>query len=395
MTLLRSAGARCVRWRYLALALWAVPWVLVGSRTSRPAGDWLYVEMGARILAHHHAPVGHGPMLHLYANYPLIQMGPPALWAATPFQWLPPVVEEHLALTLLSFLVLVVLACLELAARSLVDRQRLALRTLLCGAVVVPVWTLEIQTWGHVDDAIALTAAAIAALLVSRGRHEVVAGLVLGTAAAAKPWAVVLLPLVFAYPRPKIARAVLAFVAGALAWWLPFVAAAPATVHELGSFSLTMVNHPTWQLFGLVGGRAPVWIRPLQMLGGLVLATVAVRRAGWAAVLVVALAWRVTTDPYDWPYYVMGPLIGAALWDLARGRYGRLGKWPWATLATLLAESAIPRALPAAAPTTRLVWFLALTLIVLAVGRARPTPATAELTDGAPAASRTEVALTH
>lgn len=394
MTLLRSVGARCVRWRYVVLAVWAVPWVLAGSRTPRPAGDWLYVEVGARVLAQHHAPVGAGPMLHLYANYPLVQMGPPALWAAVPFQWLPPAVEEHLALTLLSFLVLPVLWCLELAARSLVDRRPLALRTLVCGAVAVPVWTLEIQTWGHIDDALALMAAAVAAVLVSRGRREIVAGLILGTAAAAKPWAVVLLPLVLAYPRPKVARAVLAFVVAALAWWLPFVLAAPATVHDLGSFSLAMANHPTWQLVGLAGGRAPTWIRALQMIGGIALAVAVLRRAGWPAVLLVALAWRVTTDPYDWPYYVMGPLVGAALWDLTRSWRGRLSTWPWATLATLLAESAIPRILPDAAPAVRFVWCVALTAVVLRAGRSCPKAETSEtvLTDSR---LRPDVALTH
>lgn len=371
MPLLRAAGARCVRWRYLVLTLWAAPWVALGFRVPRPAGDWAFVEMGARILAHHDAPVTAGPALHLYATFPLIQMGPPALWLAAPFQWLPPAVEEHLALVLLSLLVLPMLWCLELAARSVAPSGRLATKALLAGVVVVPAWVIETETWGHIDDAVALAAVAMTLLLVSRGRREVLAGLLLGTAAAAKPWAAILLPVLFAYARPQIARAALAFVVSALLWWLPFVLAAPDTIHELGSFSLLMYNHPTWQLVGLAGGRAPSWIRTLQLLGGTALSAVVVRRAGWAAVPVVALAWRVTTDPYDWPYYVLGPLVGAALWDLTRPALRRLAKWPWATLAALFVGVAVPRVLPASAPVMRLLWFGGLTVVVLLASRAR------------------------
>jgi hypothetical protein len=146
---------------------------------------------------------------------------------------------------------------------------------------------------------------------------------------------------------------------------------------------LFMANEPTWRLIGLHAVRAPVWIRPLQLLGGLVLSALVARRAGWIAVLVIALAWRVTSDPYAWPYYVMGPLLGAALWDCTR-RGSRWWSWlPWTTLSTVVAELLVERELPHAAPAVRLAWFVALTacVVVTCVKRGAPPPPTAPCPD--------------
>lgn len=368
MLLARKPVAFCIRWRYVILALWALPWLIAGQHHAYPHGDWIWVEMGSRILAHIHAPSSAGASLHVYADNAVVQMGPPALLAAAPLQWLPPQVEAHLAADIMSLLALPALWCAELAASAKGIRAWMRGRSLLAGLVVVPIWALEAQQWGHIDDVIALLATMVAIVLVSRGRHEVLAGLILGTGVAAKPWAVILLPVLLAYPRPKIGRSVLAFVVGALAWWAPFVVAAPGTVHALGSLSMNMVNHPTWHLVG-VTGRAPSWIRPLQLGGGMVLSAVLVRRAGWAAVPIVVLAWRVTTDPYDWPYYMLGPLLGAALWDVVRQPRTRLAALPWATLAAFAVEFWIPREIPAVAAVIRLAWFLGLTGVVLVAGR--------------------------
>lgn len=363
----RAFGAFCVRWRYPLLALWSLPWLIPGQDRAYPRGDWIFVEMGARILVHHHAPAG-GSGLHLYADNSVVQIGPPALLVAAPLQWLPPHLEAHLAAAVLALLVVPALWCAERAAAALPVTTWTRGRLLLAGLVVVPVWTVEAQEWGHLDDVIALLAALGAALLVSRGRHEVLAGVILGTGVAAKPWAVVLLPLLLAYRRPQVARALLSFSVVAVGWWAPFVIAAPDTVHALGTFSLPMGNHPTWHLVG-VTGRVPVWIRPLQLGGGMALSAVLVRKVGWAAVPVVALAWRVTADPYDWPYYVMGPLLGAALWDVARPAHRRLAALPWATLAVCVAGFWIPREVPSAGGATRLALFVALAAAALLVGR--------------------------
>jgi hypothetical protein len=353
-----------LRWRYLLLAIWSFPWILTVI-DHRDHGDLIWLELGTRILLHHHAPVGSGPRLDVYANNSVVQMGPPALLFAGPFQWLPIQLGAHLMLDILSLLVIPALWLAELAARSAVGPVRG--KALLTGLVVVPLWTVECQRWAHADDVIALLAALAAAVLLSRGRHEVAAGLLLGTGAATKPWAVILLPLLFAYARPQIARAVLAFVLGAMVWWVPFVIADPATVHALGSVSLFMVNEPTWHLVGMTG-RAPIWIRPAQLLGGVALALLVVRRVGWPAVPVVALAWRVTVDPYDWPYYVMGPLIAAALWDLVRTSRTTWSSLPWTTLSVAVVEFGVEREAHAAAPLTRLVWFIALTVWVVRSG---------------------------
>lgn len=364
----RRCAAFCVRWRYALLALWSVPWIVAGLRHAYPRGDWVFVEMGARILLHHHAGMAAGAPLHVYADNSVIQIGPPALLAAAPFQWLPPFVEMRLVPIILALLVIPALWCVELAAQHAVEPGRVRGRALAAGLLVVPVWSIEMQQWGHIDDAIALLTAMVAVTLVSRGRHEVIAGVVLGTGIAAKPWAALLLPVLICYARPRMARSVLAAALTALAWWLPFVVAAPETVHALGSWRLPMVNHPLWHLFGMTG-RAPQWIRTLQMLGGLMLATLLVRKRGWVAVPAVALAWRVAVDPYDWPYYVIGPLLGAALWDVARPGLRRLTSLPWVTLAVLAAGFLVPREVPAAGPVSRLVLFLTLGAAALAVSR--------------------------
>lgn len=369
MPTIRAASAVCVRWRYPLLTLWSLPWIAVGLHHAYPRGDWLFVEMGARTLAHHHAGAASGLPLHLYANHSLIQIGPPALAAAAPFQWLPPAVEMRLGPALLALLIIPALWCAELAARHTRDGDRVPARLLFAGLVVVPVWMIEVQTWGHIDDVIALLSAMMAVALVSTGRHELIAGAVLGTGIAAKPWAVLLLPVLMGYPRPRIARSLLAAAVGALAWWIPFVVAAPDTVQALGSWSLQMINHPLWHLFG-VTGRAPQWIRALQLLGGLVLSTTFVRKTGWIAVPVVALTWRVATDPYDWPYYEMGPLIGAVLWDVARPGLSRFARCPWATLAVFAFGFWLPRAAPVVGPVSRLVLFLGLGTVALAVAHA-------------------------
>lgn len=367
MSRFRSAMAIGVRWRYALLAVWSLPWLIAGQEHRYPHGDWGWVELGARVLVHHNAPPSSGLPLHLYANIPSVQMGPPSLLLAAPFQWLSPQVEGHLVAGLMSLAVLLALWCAERAAQASGEADAVRAKTLVAGLVVVPIWTMAAQQWGHLDDVTALLAAMVAAVSVSRGRHEVLAGLILGTGAAAKPWAVILLPLLFAYSRPQVPRAVLAFVAGALIWWAPFVMAAPQTIHALGSVSLNMVIDPTWRLFGM-RGAAPLWIRPVQLLGGLAVSTFAVRRVGWASVPVVALAWRVTTDPYAWPYYVMGPLLGAALWDLARTSTRRWASFPWATAAAAVAEFWVPRDFPAAAPSVRLAWCVGLVLVVTTAG---------------------------
>ncbi len=369
MPLRTALSNQLLRWRYPTLLLWSLPWLLHGLRFREPHGDWLYLEIGARTLVHHRQTSIAGPALHLYVTNFEVQMGPPALLLGAPFEWLPEQLGGHLAGVFLALLLLPSLWLIERAVGVGLGARAVQTRLLLAGLVAVPVWTYETEYWGHIDDVLALLAMAAACFLVSRGDHEVLAGVILGTGVAAKPWAVILLPLLFAYARPQRPRAVLAFVVAALGWWLPFVLADPATVHALGTLRLFMVNGPTWHLFGLGTGRAPGWIRPVQLLGGLGLSTVVVRRCGWQAVPIVAMAWRVTTDPYDWPYYALGPLLGAVLWDAQRRAGGRWSLVPWATLSALVVEFVVERELHQAAPALRLVWFVGLTASVLAGAR--------------------------
>ena len=84
---IRAAGA-AARYRYPLLALWWFPWFLLATRRPGGLSDWLYFEFGARTLIHYNSHYG-GGALSLYANHPVIQIGPPPLLVVAAVQWLP------------------------------------------------------------------------------------------------------------------------------------------------------------------------------------------------------------------------------------------------------------------------------------------------------------------
>ncbi len=312
---LRTAYAATVRWRYVVLAGWMVAVLLVRGRT---VGDWSFFVQGAdRLLGHGGSP------LHLYADAPQTQIGPAALVAALPLTRLPG--GRWLARCLIVGLALAGVRAAELLAQRLRPARDARRWALLGGLASLPMWAF-VAASVHLDDAMALSATAAAMVAVARGRTRT-AALLLGTAVAAKPWALAAAPLLLALPHRRV-RA-LAWSGGVVAiWWLPFLVAAPRTVSALASFRLHVGMASSLRTLGLTAGTlAPGWVRPAQLALSAAVALVVVRAGRWWAVPLVAFAVRLLLDPGSAAYYGAGVTTGALVFDLASG-----ARVPWLTV---------------------------------------------------------------
>ena len=290
-----------------------------------------------------------GTGLSLYADHPELQFGPLAVVAAAPFTWLGPSGGEVAVMVVGSALGLVVV-------KLLIDTVEL----LRPGALArTPVWTtfgtgaLVVVTWGdvavrtaHLDDALAWTATMVGVRAVAGARGGV-ATVALAVAAAVKPWAVVFAPLASVPPaaagRPGWWRWSRPVVAGgvALATWLPFVVAEPATL-DTSDFGIE--NDPTSVLRALGVGAAttPDWVRPVQLVGGVAAVGVLVLWRRWPAAVLAGVGWRLLFDPGAHRYYTIGVVLGGLLLELTT----RPGRFPWWTLgaAVVLEATALPDA---------------------------------------------------
>lgn len=178
----------------------------------------------------------------------------------------------------------------------------------------------------HLDDALALVLLVAAMLAVTRQR-PVMAALLLAASADAKPWAVAFVPLLLALPRDRWARALGAWAAGLAVAWLPFLLADPGTVHA-GRFAIPNDASSSLRALGITAPGTPMWDRPVQVLLGVALAVVAVRRGRWLAVPAVVLSVRMLLDPATYPYYGAGLVLATVLVDLGVRRT----RWPWLSI---------------------------------------------------------------
>ncbi|MFN8075188.1 MAG: hypothetical protein U0Q15_07170 [Kineosporiaceae bacterium] len=285
-----------LRGRWAVLVAWAACF-LVARRGV--VGDWSFHRLGADAL------LGPDPWT-LYARLPQLQIGPAALAAAVPLRHAPAVAVQ-----------VVLWACglgaLWLAERSWPHAARAQRERLLIGGLLaVPCWSFLV-TAGHLDDALAILATAGACLALARGAG-LPAGLLVGLAVAAKPWALVVVPVLLAVPalRPRLLALAAALGVPALAW-APFLLAAPRSVGALSGFRIPVAATSGLRLAGLAGHPFPGAVRPAQLLLGLAVAVLAARRGRWWAVPVVALAVRVALDPGAMGYYAAGPAVAALL----------------------------------------------------------------------------------
>jgi hypothetical protein len=287
-----------------------------------PSGiSWHYFAEGSRSLLH-------ADGLHTYAVAPTLQIGPLALLVAGAFgaagSWGLPLAQ--IAMTALALVVVRVVA-------DHAPPGTRHTRILATGLVLAPTWTVLSVRWAHVDDVLALTLLAALVWAITRpGVRPVLAGLAVAGACAAKPWAVIGLPVLLALPaRRERAVGIAVALTGVAAAWAPFVLADPGTLAAMHPSVGVGDTSIMWWL-GYHESVLPTWDRLAQLVGAPAVALVAVLRGRWPAALLVGIAVRLALDPQDLSYYAAGAVVAALVLDL----WGLRTRVPWVSLMTTL-----------------------------------------------------------
>ena len=316
-TLLRRV-APLLRWRYPLLVVVAFAFSVQHLRGT--GDDWRWFVLGSELLfgVHHPYSALRGG-LHLYANYPEVQIGPLSLLLATPFRLLGRTDGRIVVSLLLTALAPAFVYLLERTARTVwpdADRRLVSVTVLLGGLVVAQAWSPLVTIYARLDDALLLGVLALALWAVAARRPWLV-GAALGVGMALKPWGIIGLPLILALPRRCRLRATAIAGVITVVAWIPFVLADSSTLSAVRPQALTSPAS-VLGLFGVPFGDAPLWVRPVQFGAALVLGSVAVARGRWAAVPLLGIALRIGLDPEVWLYYSSGLLLAALAWDLLR-----------------------------------------------------------------------------
>jgi hypothetical protein len=356
-----------LRWRYAIVA--AVALLSCAQHVRGTGRDWFFFVEGSELLFGHHHPYSLRPGgLHLYANYPQLQIGPLSFIVATPLRLLGPGDGRVPSAFIMSAFVVLLVWVLEQTATRVwpaaepSDVARRRLTVLLGGTVVAQAWAPLAAIYVHLDDVLTL-GAFVGALWAVATKRPILLGIFIGAAVAAKPWGVVALPLVLAVEGGR-ARWRAALVAGALVVlaYAPFVVADSGTLDAVRP-QVVVAHSSILHLLGVPTTDAPGWIRPVQVAAVLIVGLVAVLRGRWAAVPVVGIATRIALDPQRFLYYSAGLVLAALAWDLLRTRR----PFPVSTLATFVllddADTLIPSATGRAA--LRLVLTVSLVAVVL------------------------------
>ena len=317
-----------LRWRYLWLSIWATAWftpAYLRSQSSNRESEWDVFVYGGRVLLGLHPPTHHFGALHLYGEYPGIQIGPPSLYLAGSLSWL---TQPHSGLVA----GVVMLAGGILSVRLVEQMSSASPLRLLCGgAVALPAWAIGFGYYRHLDDAIAVTLILLGMLLLMKGRHEFWAAVALGTAAASKPWAIIALPLLLSQPRSRWIRTVGIALIVASIWWLPFLAADRHTFRALSGFSIPIGRTSVLHLLGF-RGMSPHWVRAAQFGLGAIVVGLLSARGRMPLALVAGIAIRLALDPATAAYYSASAVVATLAFDLV---WKQALSWTLASVACL------------------------------------------------------------
>jgi hypothetical protein len=315
----RAAG----NWHLLVLGGWTLAWFAVLAPGQGIA--WKFFTQGSGLLF----GAGRGWLpsisgLHLYATHPQLQIGPLSFVVAQVLRHAGPdqgLVVAQVALSIVGLFLVQAIAGIAAQVRPSLaaDPGRLRGTVLAGGAVFMIAWVELAVAYTHLDDALALALAVLAVRAVISGRPGM-AGLCVGLAADAKPWALVFLPIVLSLPGRARWQAIAVALAAVAAGWLPFVLADPGTLAATGHFTILNLPPSALRALGVTDPRTPGWDRPAQLVVGWVLGTVAVLRRRWPAVILLGVGARIALDPAVHGYYTAGVLVGALLWDTLGAR---------------------------------------------------------------------------
>jgi hypothetical protein len=313
------------------LSAWTAVWFAILARHGGIA--WIFFVKGSSLLFDGNYNGHNRPgFMHLYQNYPGMQIGPLAFAFAQVIRNLVPgqpigpyqgVVLAQLIMSAIGLVTLVVIRRIALIARpELAATREFRLSFLAGGAIFMVAWMELAAAYGHLDDALALLLGTVA-LLTAITRHPALTGLALGLAADAKPWALIFLPVLLLTTglMPRSERSVKASLrplliaagctlAAIAAGWLPFFIADPLTVRAL---HYTIANMPNSALraLGVTAAQTPPWDRSAQIIVACVLGILAIARGRWSAVLLLGAGARIALDPGVHGYYTPGILLGA------------------------------------------------------------------------------------
>ena len=339
MSSLGGAGRQLLRWPMTVLTAWTAVWFMILATHGGIA--WVFFVKGSSLLFTGHFGAHSRPGgMHVYASYPGLQIGPLAFAAAEVLRNLGPdqgIVVAQLIMSAIGLVTLVIIRRIVLMARpELGVRPGLHWTFLAGGAIFMPAWTELAVAYGHLDDALALLLAALALWAAISG-HPAVAGLAVGLATDAKPWALIFLPVLLlsagmrqwrasdqaARPvRASIRAWLLAGTSAAaviVAAWLPFFIVVPQTTRAL-HYAIYNLPDSGLRALGVSTAMTPPWDRQAQILLACLLGIAAIWRRRWPAVILLGTGTRVALDPGVHSYYTPGILLGALIWALLGAR---------------------------------------------------------------------------
>ena len=335
------------------LALWSALVAALKMPASTPR-SWRYFDEAAAMVFGGRTLHGLHVGLRLYQFRPGDQFGPLSIVAAQALRLLG---GRHVVMLAHVVVLAVGLGILWLvvdaAERSGAERVGTSRGpVLIAGAIFLFAWNHLALDSLHIDDVIALALAACAVNVLVRRCNWWWAALAIGAAAAAKPWAIMFLPLLCALPPGRRIRASALAVVVGLGVWAPFVIADSKTLLA-ARYTIVNARSSVLRLLRVTNPSTPKWDRLTQLLSTLGIGGLAVVRDRWEGVVLATIAVRLMLDPGVNAYYTPGLVLGALIWDLLRPRW----RWPVTTaLAALLLELPIMVSIaPTAAAALRLL----------------------------------------